>query len=80
MGMSVMSDGTMLTVGLDVQGKKVRKKRSTFGFGWLKKAFSLDEEEKRAFEERRRAESYSAGGNRGRERDQPRWLDGRRVR
>ncbi|TVY44735.1 hypothetical protein LSUB1_G002959 [Lachnellula subtilissima] len=48
MGMSVMTDMTMMTEN----GKKVKKKRSAFG--WLKKQFSLSEEEKAAFEERRR--------------------------
>jgi hypothetical protein len=75
MGMSVMTD---VTVGVDENGKKIKKKRSAFG--WLKKAFSLSEEEKREFEERRKRierdnwtkERERAGG--------PRWVDGRRVR
>lgn len=33
--------------------KKVRRKRS--GFGWLKRAFTLSEEEKREYEELRRS-------------------------
>lgn len=72
-----MSDMTMMT---DIEtGKKVKKKRSAFG--WLKKAFSLSEEEKRVFEERR----LEAEVERERERDRRvrgegrRWVDGKRV-
>ncbi|KAG4433275.1 hypothetical protein IFR05_011245 [Cadophora sp. M221] len=77
MGMSVMSDMTMMTeVDANGEKKKVKKKRSAFG--WLKKAFSLSEEEKAAFEEKRR-------GMEGERRDyyqgqKQRWVDGRRVR
>jgi len=77
--MSVMTDMTTMTEG----SKKVKKKRSAFG--WLKKAFSLSEEERAAFEERRRmgerqgwgddAYGQGQGGRRQRE-----WVDGRRVR
>jgi hypothetical protein len=71
--MSRMTLASQVTVGVDEQGKKVKKKRS--GFGWLKKAFSLSEEEKREFEEaRRRRDVVDQGG--GRERI---FLDGRRV-
>jgi hypothetical protein len=77
MGMSVMSDMTMMTeVGPNGEKKKVKKKRSAFG--WLKKAFSLSEEEKAAFEEKRRMaeveakEYYQRGST-------PRFLDGKRV-
>ncbi|TGO36569.1 hypothetical protein BHYA_0121g00300 [Botrytis hyacinthi] len=49
MGMSVMSDTTTVTME---DGKKVKKKRSAFG--WLKKAFSLSEEERAEYEERKR--------------------------
>lgn len=52
MGMSVMSD--MTTVTLE-DGKRVKKKRSAFG--WLKKAFSLSEEERAEYEERRRRQN-----------------------
>ncbi|KAH6663209.1 hypothetical protein B0J14DRAFT_278850 [Halenospora varia] len=75
MGMSMMSDMTTVTEG----GKKVKKKRSAFG--WLKKQFSLSEEEKAAFEAKRRAtdQGYPQGYN---ERGQPqqKWLDGKRIR
>jgi hypothetical protein len=73
MGMSVMTDVTVY----DSNGekKKVKKKRSAFG--WLKKAFSLSEEEKQAFVERRRmaemeAKEYYAG-------QEKIWVDGKRV-
>jgi hypothetical protein len=72
MGMSVMTDMTMVTEG----GKKVKKKRSAFG--WLKKQFSLSEEEKAAFEERRRG--VGADQSYRQERGQQRWLDGKRIR
>lgn len=70
--MSRMTLASQVTVGLDAEGKKVKKKRS--GFGWLKKAFSLSEEEKMEFEEARRRKDIIEEG--GRERM---FLDGRRV-
>lgn len=72
--MSRMTLASQVTVGLDAQGKKVKKKRS--GFGWLKKAFSLSEEEKMEFEEARRRKDIIDEGV-ARERM---FLDGRRVR
>ncbi|KAH8813033.1 hypothetical protein F5884DRAFT_670807 [Xylogone sp. PMI_703] len=74
MGMSVMTSMTSMTTTED--GKKVKKKRSAFG--WLKKAFSLSEEEKAAFEERRRMGDDGYGGygyDQG-----PVFLDGKRIR
>jgi hypothetical protein len=70
MGMSTM------TMETDAGGKKVKKKRSAFG--WLKKAFSLSEEEKIAFEQRKRlasveARTYYEGS------EERRWIDGKRV-
>ena len=62
----------MTTVTED--GKKVKKKRSAFG--WLKKAFALSEEEKAAFEERRRRADHEYY----QQQPQQRWLDGKRVR
>ncbi|KAL7901791.1 hypothetical protein HDV63DRAFT_404660 [Trichoderma sp. SZMC 28014] len=54
--------------------KQLKKKKSAFG--WLKKAFSMDEEERAAYEARRAMQYqdtyYSA--------DTPKFLDGRRVR
>ncbi|KAI9163140.1 hypothetical protein HJFPF1_04739 [Paramyrothecium foliicola] len=55
--------------------KQLRKKRSTFG--WLKKAFSLDEEEKAAFEARK-ALRYE--GPQYYDDQSPKFLDGKRLR
>lgn len=53
--------------------KRLKKKRSAFG--WLKKAFSLDEEERIAYEARRQQQTpnmyYDARS--------PKFLDGKRV-
>ncbi|KAI9744390.1 MAG: hypothetical protein M1818_001919 [Claussenomyces sp. TS43310] len=65
------SQMTTITEG----GKKVKKKRS--GFGWLKKAFSLSEEEKAAFEEKRRAQMPPQDYYR---QERPIFLDGKRLR
>jgi hypothetical protein len=70
--MSVMSDVTTVTEN----GKKVKKKGSTFG--WLRKAFVLSEEEKLAFEERRRKTDWEE--NLYNIRPPQKWIDGRRVR
>ena len=71
-----MTSATEFTT--NTEGKKVKKKKS--GFGWLKKAFSLSEEEKAEFEERKRRiqmeDEYARTQARGRERV---FLDGRRV-
>lgn len=59
---TALSNRSGETIGLDTEGKKIKKKRS--GFGWLKKAFSLSEEERLAFEERRRqTEGHGQHGN-----------------
>lgn len=73
MGMTIASEMTTMTEG----GRKVKKKRSAFG--WLKKAFSLSEEEKAAFEQRTRAndQSYREGYY---ENTSRKWVDGRRIR
>lgn len=71
MGLSTMSDITTVTEN----GQKLKKKRSAFG--WLKKAFALSEEEKQAFEERRRRTDQE---NLYYERPQQKWIDGKRVR
>ena len=56
-------------------GTRVKKKKSSFG--WLKKAFSLSEEERKIFEEKRRAapqpREYAVGRK-------PQFLDGKRIR
>ena len=70
--MSMMSDMTTVTEN----GKKVKKKRSAFG--WLKKAFALSEEEKAAFEEKRRRTDWEE--RRPQEQPRQRWIDGKRVR
>jgi hypothetical protein len=72
MGMSTMSDMTTVTEN----GKKVKKKRSAFG--WLKKAFALSEEEKLAFEEKRRRPDWEDSSYY--QRPQQKWIDGKRVR
>lgn len=87
MGMStlsrVMTSNTTTTSGggggADSARNTVKKKRSAFG--WLKKAFSLDEEERAMFEARKRAMPVnyyqpfygSADGQ------SPRYLDGKRI-
>ncbi len=72
MGMSMLSNVTTMTNNT-AGGKTLKKKRSAFG--WLKKAFSLDEEERIAFEQKKHEQSpnlYYDGKS-------PRFLDGRRV-
>ncbi|KUI57082.1 hypothetical protein VP1G_04397 [Cytospora mali] len=73
MGMSMLSNVTTMTQDTSATSRTIKKKRSAFG--WLKKAFSLDEEERAAFEERRRqqpVDHYRDGRS-------PRYLDGKRV-
>lgn len=83
-GMSMLSNVTTAThdprapipsSASQVGDKSLRKKRSTFG--WLKKAFSLDEEEKAAFEARR-AKRFD--GPQYFDPESPKFLDGRRLR
>ncbi len=72
MGMSMLSNVTTMTHDT-AGGKTLKKKRSAFG--WLKKAFSLDEEERMAFENRKREQTrnlYYDGKS-------LQFLDGRRV-
>lgn len=68
MGMSMLSNVTTM----NPDGKTLKKKRSAFG--WLKKAFSLDEEERAAFEARKHLQAENLY-NEGRS---PKYLDGRR--
>ncbi|GAB1311009.1 Karyogamy protein, KAR9 [Madurella fahalii] len=70
MGMSIMSNGTTMT---NATGKTLKKKRSAFG--WLKKAFSLDEEERAAFEQRKREQA----ANPYYDSRTPQFLDGKRI-
>jgi hypothetical protein len=72
MGMSMMSNVTTAT---NETGQTLKKKRSAFG--WLKKAFSLDDEERAAFEQRRRDQ---APPNPYHEPRAPKFLDGKRIR
>lgn len=77
MGMSMLSSVTTMTQETGTAGstRTIKKKRSAFG--WLKKAFSLDEEERAAFEARKRAQPvnyYQAYDGRS-----PRYLDGKRI-
>lgn len=80
MGMSMLSSVTTMTqetgmTGMTDSTRTIKKKRSAFG--WLKKAFSLDEEERAAFEARKRAQPvnyYQAYDGRS-----PRYLDGKRI-
>lgn len=69
MGMSMLSNVTTLSP----ENKTLKKKRSAFG--WLKKAFSLDEEERAEFEARRAQKSP----NPYYESRSPRYLDGKRL-
>jgi hypothetical protein len=71
MGMSTMTSVTYMTEG----GTKKKKKGP---FGWLKKAFALSEEEKAAFEARRRQADEEARYYE--EQPKPKWIDGKRVR
>ncbi|KAJ9130867.1 hypothetical protein NKR23_g11982 [Pleurostoma richardsiae] len=80
MGMSMLSSVSTLhpddRAGSSMAGstRTLKKKRSAFG--WLKKAFSLDEEERAAFERQKReqvANPYYDGRS-------PKFLDGKRIR
>lgn len=83
-GMSMLSNVTMATYddratvasGATTQagGKRVKKKKSAFG--WLKKAFSLDDSEKAEYQARK-AMQYQ---DRYYDGQSPKFLDGRRVR
>jgi hypothetical protein len=76
MGMSIMSRGTTMTHQTGASGgKSIKKKRSAFG--WLKKAFSLDEEERAAFEQRKREQMTSNPYYEARSQE---FLDGKRIR
>lgn len=87
MGMStlsrVMTTNTTTTTGTgadrDSTRTAVKKKRSAFG--WLKKAFSLDEEERAMFEARKRAMpvNYYQPFYGSPDGQSPRYLDGKRI-
>lgn len=65
-----------VSVAMDAteQTKKAKKKRS--GFGWFKRAFSLSEEEKAAFQEKRKAPQVQQPSY---DEYRPQYLDGRRI-
>ncbi|OLN84329.1 hypothetical protein CCHL11_05976 [Colletotrichum chlorophyti] len=75
-GASMLSTVTTMTYDSQVTAsgeKRLKKKRSAFG--WLKKAFSLDEEERLAYEARRQQQTPNMYyDNRS-----PKFLDGKRV-
>ena len=73
MGMSVLS-GTSTLNPDNASARKLKKKRSAFG--WLKKAFTLDEEERQNFESFRKEQ----GRNLYYDERSPQFLDGRRLR
>lgn len=68
MGMSTMSN----VPSMNQDGKTLKKKRSAFG--WLKKAFALDEEERLAFEAKKQQQTPNLYYD---ERS-PKFLDGKR--
>ncbi|KAK1975668.1 hypothetical protein LZ30DRAFT_342791 [Colletotrichum cereale] len=75
-GASMLSTVTTMTYDSQVTAsgeKRLKKKRSAFG--WLKKAFSLDEEERLAYEARRQQEMP----NMYYDSRSPKFLDGKRV-
>ncbi|EPE10232.1 hypothetical protein F503_05327 [Ophiostoma piceae UAMH 11346] len=73
MGMSMLSNMTTMTQ--DSKGQRmVKKKRSAFG--WLKKAFTLDDDERIAYEQRKQAEER----NLYYDTRSPKFLDGKRIR
>jgi hypothetical protein len=68
-------DGTSQSVRTTkTADKQLKKKKSAFG--WLKKAFSMDEEERAAYEARRAMQYQQSYYNA----DPPKFLDGKRVR
>ncbi|KAK3945416.1 hypothetical protein QBC46DRAFT_117449 [Diplogelasinospora grovesii] len=76
MGMSMMSNVTTMTneTGNETGSQRsLKKKRSAFG--WLKKAFSLDEEERAAFEAKKREQTR----NLYYDHRSPQFLDGTRI-
>lgn len=79
--MATYDDGATVVSGTTTRpgGKRVKKKKSTFG--WLKKAFSRDEDEKAEYQARKamqyQAQSYQASYYDGKS---PKFLDGKRVR
>lgn len=73
MGMSMLSSATAMTQ--DSKGQPTLKKKRS-AFGWLKKAFTLDEEERLTFDQRRQIQER----NLYYDTRSPKFLDGKRVR
>ncbi|KAM0563010.1 hypothetical protein ACHAPJ_001853 [Fusarium lateritium] len=59
-------------------GKRVKKKKSAFG--WLKKAFSMDEDEKAEYEARKAMQYRNQYQDQYYEGRSPKFLDGKRIR
>ncbi|CEI41146.1 hypothetical protein FVEN_g3501 [Fusarium venenatum] len=59
-------------------GKRLKKKKSAFG--WLKKAFSLDEDEKAEYEARKAMQYQNQYQNQYYDGQSPKFLDGKRIR
>lgn len=73
MGMSMLSSVTTMTQEPDA-GRTIKKKRSAFG--WLKKAFTLDDDERVEFDQRKKQSQQSTYFDpKG-----PKFLDGKRIR
>ncbi|KAI1433826.1 hypothetical protein GGR50DRAFT_688006 [Xylaria sp. CBS 124048] len=72
-GMSMVSNLSNVANVEESNGKGLKKKKSTFG--WLKKAFTLDDEERQEFEARKQLQST----NTYYEARSPKFLDGKRL-
>lgn len=83
-GMSTLSTVTTATYqdrpktpgASTLQGGDKRLKKKKSAFGWLKKAFTMDEDEKAAYEARKMAQNQNGYYNES----DPVFLDGRRIR
>ncbi|CAK7263467.1 hypothetical protein SEPCBS119000_000505 [Sporothrix epigloea] len=73
MGMSMLSSATAMTQ--DSKGQPTLKKKRS-AFGWIKKAFTLDEEERVTFDQRRQIQER----NLYYDTRSPKFLDGKRVK
>lgn len=73
MGMSMLSSVTTMTQ--DSKGQPVLKKKRS-AFGWLKKAFTLDEDERVTFDQRRQVQER----NLYYDTKSPKFLDGKRIK
>lgn len=73
MGMSMLSSVTTMTQ--DSKGQPMLKKKRS-AFGWLKKAFTLDEDERVTFDQRRQVQER----NLYYDTKSPKFLDGKRIK